>query len=266
MNAGSMVPVSVPPPLLEVRGLVKTFGSLRAVDGVDLDVQSKRITGLIGPNGAGKTTVFNLIAGTLKPSAGTIHFMGEAINGQTPDQIFRRGLARTFQVPKPFPQMTVLENVMLVPSRQLGERFWNNWLFGSRVQQQERQVRERAMAALETCALAGKAKEMAGRLSGGQQKLLELARVLMIDPQLILLDEPAAGVNPALLDTLLERIVAMNRSGIAFLVIEHNMDLVMSLCDPIMVMMQGKLVVEGDAATVRDDSRVLDAYLGQTPV
>ncbi len=253
-------------PLLSVRGLVKAFGNLRAVDGVDLDVKPNRITGLIGPNGAGKTTVFNLIAGTLKPAAGTIHFLGKRIDGLTPDQVFRKGLARTFQVPKPFPQMTVLENVMMVPTEQLGERFWNNWLIRGRVQHQEEQVRERAMAALETCALAEKADEMAGRLSGGQQKLLELARVLMIDPKLILLDEPAAGVNPALLETLVDRIVAMNRSGIAFLLIEHNMELVMRLCDPIIVMMQGKVVVEGDATTVRDDPRVLDAYLGPAPI
>ncbi len=252
-------------PLLSVSGLVKTFGSLRAVDGIDLEIAANRITGLIGPNGAGKTTAFNLIAGTLKPAAGEIRFAGERIDGLTPDQVFRKGLARTFQVPRPFPQMTVLENVMMVPGDQIGERFWNNWLFRGRVLEQERQVRERAMAALETCALAGKANELAGRLSGGQQKLLELARVLMIDPKLILLDEPAAGVNPALLETLVDRIVAMNRSGIAFLLIEHNMDLVMSLCDPIIVMMQGKVVVQGDAATVRDDPRVLDAYLGPAP-
>ena len=256
---------SEPAALLSVRGLVKTFGNLRAVDGVDLEIMPERITGLIGPNGAGKTSVFNLIAGTIKPAAGEIRFMGQRIDHLSPDRVFRAGLARTFQVPKPFPQMTVLENVMMVPTDQLGERFWNNWLIRARVQDQERRIRERAMAALETCALAGKADELAGRLSGGQQKLLELARVLMIDPKLILLDEPAAGVNPALLETLVERIVAMNRSGIAFLLIEHNMDLVMRLCDPIVVMMQGKVVVQGNADTIRQDPRVLDAYLGPAP-
>jgi ABC-type branched-subunit amino acid transport system ATPase component len=158
--------------------------------------------------------------------------------------------------------MTVLENLMLVPLAQAGERFWNNWTRPALVQNQERAVRERAMQNLELCALAGKAGDMAGQLSGGQQKLLELARVLMIDPQLILLDEPAAGVNPVLLETLVERIVLLNKRGISFLVIEHNMDLVMSVCDPIVVMAQGKVIYRGNAAGVRGDPRVLDAYLG----
>ena len=248
--------------MLSTAQLVRTYGSLRAVDGVDLEVAQGSITGLIGPNGAGKTTLFDLIAGSQAPSSGEIRFRGERIDRLRPDAIFRKGLARTFQVPRPFPQMTVLENLMLVPLAQAGERFWNNWARPALVQGQERAARERAMANLELCALAGKAGELAGRLSGGQQKLLELARVLMIDPQLILLDEPAAGVNPVLLETLVDRIVALNRRGISFLVIEHNMDLVMSVCDPIVVMAQGKVIFRGDAAGVRSDPRVLDAYLG----
>jgi ABC-type branched-subunit amino acid transport system ATPase component len=254
-----------PAPLLTLHGVRKTFGSLRAVDGVDLQVGAGRITGLIGPNGAGKTTLFNLIAGTLTPSAGEIRFRGERIDAVSPDRIFQRGLARTFQVPRPFPLMTVLENLMLVPLRQTGERFWNNWWRANAVTRQERQARDRAMAVLQTCALADKASELAGRLSGGQHKLLELARVLMIEPTLILLDEPAAGVNPALLETLIDRVIALHRSGISFLVVEHNMDLVMSVCDPIVVMMQGRVICEGDAQTVRSDRRVLDAYLGEVP-
>jgi len=152
-----------------------------------------------------------------------------------------------------------------VPIAQAGERFWNNWARPALVQSQERAARERAMENLELCALAGKAGDMAGQLSGGQQKLLELARVLMIEPSLILLDEPAAGVNPALLDTLIERIVLLNKRGITFLVIEHNLDLVMSVCAPIVVMAQGKVIYDGDAAGVRRDPRVLDAYLGDLP-
>jgi branched-chain amino acid transport system ATP-binding protein len=253
------------PAMLTTRQLVRAFGSLRAVDGVDLEVRANTITGLIGPNGAGKTTLFNLIAGALAPSAGEIRFRGEPIGGLSPDRIFRKGVARTFQVPRPFPQMTVLENLMLVPLGQSGERFWNNWWRGSRVACEERTARERAMEVLELCALSEKAGELAGRLSGGQQKLLELARVLMIEPSLVLLDEPAAGVNPALLDTLIERIVALHKRGITFLVIEHNLDLVMGVCDPIVVMAQGKVICEGDAAAVRRDPRVLDAYLGDMP-
>jgi ABC-type branched-subunit amino acid transport system ATPase component len=253
------------PAMLTTRQLVRAFGSLRAVDGVDLEVCANTITGLIGPNGAGKTTLFNLIAGALAPSAGEIRFRGEPIGGLSPDRIFRKGVARTFQVPRPFPQMTVLENLMLVPLGQSGERFWNNWWRGSRVAREERTARERAMEVLELCALSEKAGELAGRLSGGQQKLLELARVLMIEPSLVLLDEPAAGVNPALLDTLIERIVALHKRGITFLVIEHNLDLVMGVCDPIVVMAQGRVICEGGAAAVRRDPRVLDAYLGDMP-
>ena len=251
--------------MLEVSGLVKAFGNLLAVDGVDLAIDGGTITGLIGPNGAGKTTLFNLIAGTLAPEAGAIRFLGERIDRLTPDRIFARGLARTFQVPRPFPQMTVLENLMLASPRQAGERFWNNWVRPGRVRGEERRARESAMEVLELCALAGKAGELAGGLSGGQQKLLELARVLMVDPKLILLDEPAAGVNPVLLETLVDRIVRLNRRGVTFLVIEHNLDLVMSVCRPIAVMAQGRLIYHGDAAGVRKDRRVLDAYLGDTP-
>jgi ABC-type branched-subunit amino acid transport system ATPase component len=249
--------------LLELSGVRKSFGSLAAVDGVDLAVRAGRITGLIGPNGAGKTTLFNLMAATLEPDQGEVRFAGTRIDTLPPERIFRLGLARTFQVPRPFARMTVLENVMLSPAAQAGEAFWNNWLRPAKVAREERAARERAMAVLDTCALAAKAGELAGALSGGQQKLLELARVLMIDPKLILLDEPAAGVNPALLETLMERIVALNRSGIAFLVIEHNMDLVMRLCDPVVVMMQGKVICQGTGDAVRADPRVLEAYLGE---
>jgi branched-chain amino acid transport system ATP-binding protein len=252
-----------PRPLLELRSVSRHFGQLRAVDAVDLEVPAGRITGLIGPNGAGKTTLFNLMAGTLAPTSGEIRFLGHRINGESPDQVFRRGLARTFQVPRPFAQMTVLENLMLAVAEQTGERFWNNWFRPSTVRAEERATRERAMSVLELCALADKAGHLAGQLSGGQQKLLELARVLMIDPKLILLDEPAAGVNPALLDILIERVSRIHRSGIAFLVIEHNMDLVMHLCDPVVVMVQGRVILSGSPEAVRRDPRVVDAYLGE---
>jgi branched-chain amino acid transport system ATP-binding protein len=251
--------------MLEVSGLVKAFGSLRAVDGVDLAVDTGTITGLIGPNGAGKTTLFNLIAGALAPEAGAIRFMGDRIDRLTPDRIFAKGLARTFQIPRPFPQMTVLENLMLAPLCQSGERLWNNWLRAGRVRQEEQLARARAVEVLDLCDLADKAGEIAGRLSGGQQKLLELARVLIAEPKLILLDEPAAGVNPVLLETLVDRIVRLNQRGVTFLVIEHNIDLVLTVCRPIVVMAQGKLIYHGDAAGVRQDRRVLDAYLGDMP-
>jgi branched-chain amino acid transport system ATP-binding protein len=249
-------------PLLQTSDVVRTFGELRAVDGVSLSVEEGTITGLIGPNGAGKSTLFDLIAGAQRPQSGAISFAGLRIDGKSPDLIFRYGLARTFQIPRSFPQMTVLENVMLTPLNQAGERFWNNWIRVGAVQKQEREARDRAMEVLGFCGLADKSSEIAGRLSGGQQKLLELARVLMIEPRLILLDEPAAGVNPTLLETLIEKIIALNRRGITFLIIEHNMDMVMQICSPIVVMAQGRVIFEGNAEGVRGDARVVDAYLG----
>jgi ABC-type branched-subunit amino acid transport system ATPase component len=249
--------------VLKLHGVLKTFGNLRAVDGVDLSFAAGRITGVIGPNGAGKTTLFNLIAGSLAPDAGSIVFDGARIDGLAPDRIFRRGLARTFQIPRPFPRMTVLENAMLVPLGQAGESFWNNWWRAAEVARQERLARERAAEVLSFCGLGGQLGALAGTLSGGQQKLLELARVLMIRPKMILLDEPAAGVNPTLLETLVEKIRALHAQGVTLLVIEHNMDLVMRLCDPIVVMAQGRVMVEGGPEEIRRHPAVLDAYLGQ---
>jgi branched-chain amino acid transport system ATP-binding protein len=210
--------------------------------------------------------LFGLIAGALRPDAGEIRFHGRRIDGLDPNRIFRAGLARTFQIPRPFPRMTVLENLMLVPIGQSGERFWNNWIgFGS-VKAQERQARDRAMEVLGFMGLAEKRNALAGQLSGGQQKLLELARVLMVEPALILLDEPAAGVNPALLETLIEKLAALNARGMSFLIIEHNMDMVMHLCSPIIVMAQGKVIFTGGPDEVRADARVLDAYLGDVAI
>ncbi len=241
---------------------MRTFGELRAVDGVTLSVAGGTITGLIGPNGAGKSTLFDLVAGGQRPEAGSIAFKEQRVDGLSPDSIFRAGLARTFQIPRPFPQMSVLENVMLAPIGQAGEQFWNNWIRFGAVRDQERKARERGMEVLGFCGLADKANDIAGQLSGGQQKLLELARVLMIEPRMILLDEPAAGVNPTLLETLIEKIIALNARGITFLIIEHNMDVVMQICSPIIVMAQGRVLFEGDADGVRSDPRVVDAYLG----
>jgi branched-chain amino acid transport system ATP-binding protein len=251
--------------MLEVGGLVKEFGGLRAVDGVSFTLRANTITGLIGPNGAGKTTLFNTIAGVHRPDSGTISFLGRGIGGLAPHRIFDEGLVRTFQIPRPFAGMTVLENCMLVPQRQAGERFWNNWFARGRVAGEERAIRERAREVLDFVGLSRLAGEFARNLSGGQQKLLELARVLMSEPKLVLLDEPGAGVNPTLLMTIVDKLRELHARGITFLVIEHNMDLVMNLCDPILVMAQGKLLLEGPPQAVRSDARVLEAYLGGVP-
>lgn len=244
--------------------VVKTFGGHRAVDRVSCTLERGRITGLIGPNGAGKTTLFNLIAGVWRPDGGRITLDGRVISGLRPDQVFAAGLARTFQIPKPFAAMSVLENVMLAPQGQAGERFWRNWFSPGRVAREEAAVRERAMHWLDFVGLARLAHEPAKVLSGGQRKLLELARAMVSEPRLVLLDEPGAGVNPALLDTIVDRIATLHRQGVNFLIIEHNMDLVTSLCETVLVMAQGRLLASGTAAQVLRNPQVVQAYLGDT--
>ena len=250
--------------MLEVKGVTKSFGGLRAVDGASFTVAQGSITGLIGPNGAGKTTLFNIVAGALAPSGGEIRYRGQRIDGLPPHRVFRAGIARTFQIPRPFGALSVLENTMLAPLGQIGERSWNALFRPGLVRRQERENRDKALAVLDFLGLSRMADEPASNLSGGQMKLLELARALMSDPGLILLDEPGAGVNPTLLRAIMERIAELNRRGVTFLIIEHNMDLVTTLCRPVVVMAGGRVLMEGDAEAVRRDPRVLEAYLGQT--
>jgi ABC-type branched-subunit amino acid transport system ATPase component len=252
-------------PLLELEHVEKKFGAVRAVDGVSFAVEDGAMAGLIGPNGAGKTTLFNTLAGIHRPDGGMINLDGQRIDGLEPYRVFRSGLSRTFQIPKPFPAMTVLENLMLVPERQAGEAFWNNWIRRRKVHREEQAIREQAVEIIKFCGLEPVMSDLAATLSGGQLKLLELARVLMADPKIILLDEPAAGVNPALLDTLIEKLVELNKQGRSFLIIEHNIEMIMALCDPVMVMAGGKLIFNGDAEAARQDQAVLDAYLGDLP-
>ena len=247
---------------LELHGVTRRFGGHAAVDDVSFRVRPGSITGLIGPNGAGKTTLFNLIAGALPPTAGRIALGETRLDGRPPHRILRAGVARTFQIPRPFAAMTVLENVMLAGQDQPGERFWTNWLRPGTVAAGERALRERARELIDFVGLGALLGAPARVLSGGQRKLLELARALMTAPRLLLLDEPAAGVNPVLLDEIAERIVALNRTGTTVLMVEHNLDLVMRLCRPVLVMAAGRLLLEGDPETVRADARVQAAYLG----
>ena len=250
-------------PILEVESVVKSFDGVRAVDGCSLSVRRSTITGLIGPNGAGKTTLFNLITGFLKPTSGHILFQGERVDGLPPHRIFHRGIVRTFQIPRELKTMTVLENLMLVPPNQVGEQIWNPLLFGFRVSRQERRIYEKALEVLEFVDLVHLRDEYAGNLSGGQKKLLELARTLMTDPAMILLDEPGAGVNRVLMRKLVDNIETLCRElGITFFVIEHDMDLITRLCNPVIVMSQGELLAEGSPEEIKQDERVLDAYLG----
>jgi len=250
-------------PLLAVRDLVKDFGGLRAIDHATLEVRRGTITGLIGPNGAGKTTLFNIVTGFIPPDSGRIVFRGQDVTHLPPYRIFEEKMCRTFQIPREHKSMTVLENLMLVPEGQHGERFWNNWFRPGVVKAEEARLRAQAMEVLAFIQLDHLAGEPAANLSGGQKKLLELARVLMAEPELVLLDEPGAGVNPTLMRRLAEMIETLRRErGITFLLIEHDMDLVMTLCDPVIVMSEGKKLMEGAPDAVRRDPAVLAAYLG----
>jgi branched-chain amino acid transport system ATP-binding protein len=248
---------------LEVVDVVKDFNGLRAVDGASFSVAPRTVTGLIGPNGAGKTTLFNLITGFLPCTSGEILFEGKRIDRLLAHQVFRKGIARTFQIPRELPKMTVMENLMVVPKNQLGESFWNAWFLPWKVAVQENGIRGKASDILKYTNLFHLRDEYAGNLSTGQKKLLELSRALMAEPRLVLLDEPAAGVNPTLMNDLADRILtAVSDFGLTFLVIEHDMNLVMRLCDPVIVMSNGMTLAEGTPQEIRNDPKVLEAYLG----
>ncbi len=251
------------PPILQIHELTKDFGGVHAVDHCTFEVMPGTITGLIGPNGAGKTTIFNLVTGFVKPTSGTITFLGERIEGLPPHRTFRKGLVRTFQIPRELKRMTVLENLMLVPTDQSGERLWVSWFTPWRIPAQERQIRQQAIELLEFLNLAHLKDEYAGNLSGGQKKLLELGRTMMAKPKMILLDEPGAGVNPTLMNDLAEDIRRMQQeTGVTVLIIEHDMDLIMSLCNPVIVLHEGARLAEGTPEQVQQNRMVLDAYLG----
>jgi branched-chain amino acid transport system ATP-binding protein len=251
-----------PQSLLVVKALSKNFGGHQAVNQVSFDLGSGTLAGLIGPNGAGKTTLFNCLTGFMRPASGQILLDRTPIHGRSSSAAFAAGLARTFQIPRPFPEMSVLENVMLAPRGQLGEKIWANWFQPQQVERQEAKVREDSRYWLDFVGLSRLENEPARVLSGGQRKLLELARVMVAKPKLVLLDEPGAGVNPALLDQIVDKIQTLNRQGTTFFIIEHNMDLVAHLCNPVMVMAQGQLLLSGLANDVLKDPRVVQAYLG----
>ncbi|HEY8417397.1 MAG TPA: ABC transporter ATP-binding protein [Limnochordales bacterium] len=250
--------------ILEVRNLIKEFGGIRAVDDCSFTVQKGSITGLIGPNGAGKTTAFNMVTGFIRPDRGEVRFRGERIDGLPPHVIFRKGIARTFQIPRELRLMTVLENLMLVPLDQGGEGLWRSWFLPGSVRAEEERIYRRALEVLEFVQLSHLRDELAANLSVGQKKLLELARVLMADPELILLDEPAAGVNPTLMKKLAGYVRTLRDQGKTFLLVEHNMDLIADLCDWVIVMNNGRRLVEGKPEEVRRHPQVLEAYLGGT--
>lgn len=250
-------------PILAAHNLCKNFGGLKAVNNAQISVNFGSITGLIGPNGAGKTTLFNLLSNFIRPDAGEVIFDGKPIHTLQPYKIALEGCIRTFQVARVLSRLTVLENMLLATQQQTGENFFKLWINQGQIKQEERQNREKALSILESVGLIAKAQDYAGALSGGQRKLLEMARTLMTDPKLILLDEPAAGVNPTLIGQICEHIVNWNKQGISFLIIEHNMDVIMSLCHHVWVLAEGQNLADGTPEAIQNNPQVLEAYLGE---
>jgi neutral amino acid transport system ATP-binding protein len=253
--------VAKPQPALAVKGLNRNFGGLVAVDVERLEVQRNSITALIGPNGAGKTTMFNLLTGFDRPTRGEWSFEGEELTGMSSYRIADKGLVRTFQLTKALSRMSVLDNMMLAAPQQIGERLRQSpfhFLWHS----QERRVRERALALLDRFDLARMRDEYAGTLSGGQRKLLEMARALMVEPRMVLLDEPTAGVNPVLLESILAHIRELRDHGMTVLFVEHDMDVVMGISDWVVCMDVGRVIAEGPPTTIGTNEAVIDAYLG----
>ncbi len=252
--------------IIEVNNISKYFGGIAAVKNCSLKVERGSVTGLIGPNGAGKTTLFNIVAGTLKPDAGEVIFDGQDVTGLPPHKLFKHGLLRTFQIAHEFSQMSALENLMIVPNNQPGESLFDTWLKPSKVAQVDLVVRQKANDVIDFLKLSHVKNELAGNLSGGQKKLLELGRTMMVDAKIVLLDEVAAGVNRTLLNDLAGNIERMNKElGYTFFVIEHDMDLIARLCDPIIVMAAGEVMAQGSMEEIRNNSEIIEAYFGAAP-
>ncbi|WP_445005990.1 ABC transporter ATP-binding protein [Halomonas mongoliensis] len=249
--------------MIDVRHVNKAFGGLRVINDCSLKVEKGSITGLIGPNGAGKSTLFNIIAGALPLDSGQVLLDGEEITNRPANELFHKGLLRTFQIAHEFSQMTALENLMMVPPRQAGEQLFSAWLKPGAVRAEEAEVRRRALEVIDFIGLYHVRNELAGNLSGGQKKLLELGRTMMTDARVVLLDEIAAGVNRTLLGDLVENIERLNRElGYTFLVIEHDMEMIARLCDPVIVLAQGSVMVEGTIEEIQNNPEVIEAYFG----
>jgi len=248
--------------LLDIKGLRQRFGGVTALDGADLSVEQGRITGLIGPNGAGKTTLFNAVTGALRPNDGHVYFADIDVTGWRPDRLADVGLSRTFQIARGLSALTVIENLMLYGKHQPGETFCAAVVGTKAARAREEELRQRAIEVARELDLFGVGDNRAIDLSGGQKKLLELGRALMAEPKPIMLDEPAAGINPTLAKKLGEHVLALKARGMTFLIIEHNMGFVMQLCEPVIVIHRGHVIASGTPAEIRADPAVLDAYLG----
>jgi len=253
-------------PIIEVQNVSKRFGNVLAVDDCSISVEEGSVTGLIGPNGAGKTTLFNMVAGVFPPSRGRILLAGEDVTGRAAHELYHRGLLRTFQIAHEFSHLTALENLMVVPAGQSGENLFAAWLVPHKVSAQESEIRRKAADVIHFLGLEHVRNEPAGNLSGGQKKLLELGRVMMAEPRVVLLDEIAAGVNRTLLQSVVASIERLNRErGLTFFVIEHDMDVIARLCDPVIVMAAGSVMMQGSMAEIRNNPEVIEAYFGGAP-
>ena len=249
--------------MIKVENLHRHFGGFHAVDGASLEIREGSITGLVGPNGAGKTTLFNVIAGVLPPNSGQVTMAGEEITGMSPHELFHKGLLRTFQIAHEFSSMTVRENLMMVPGGQSGETLWNTWFGRKRIADEERALQAKADEVLEFLTVDHLRDEKAGNLSGGQKKLLELGRTMMVDARIVFLDEVGAGVNRTLLNTIGDAIVRLNQErGYTFCMIEHDMEFIGRLCDPVIVMAEGRVLAEGTIDEIKANEQVIEAYLG----
>ncbi len=250
--------------MIRIENVCKHFGGLKAVDHVSIEIAEGSITGLIGPNGAGKTTLFNTIAGLYRPSAGRIYLDDEEITGLKPHQLFNKGLLRTFQIAHEFTRLSVVENLMMVPAHQSGENLVNAWFRRGQVNREEQRINERAMEVIEFLNLGHIADEIAGNLSGGQKKLLELGRTMMVDAKVVFLDEVGAGVNRTLLREIGDAIIRLNREkNYTFCMIEHDMDFISRLCEPVICMAEGAVLAQGTADEVKNNEEVIEAYLGR---
>ena len=249
--------------VIDVQHVSKSFGGLKAVQDCSIKVARGSITGLIGPNGAGKSTLFNLVAGNIVPDSGAVIFDGRDVTGMKPHELFHLGMLRTFQIAHEFSNMTALENLMVVPPGQPGESLLQTWIAPGAVRAADLAVRQKAADVIDFLKLGHVKHELAGNLSGGQKKLLELGRTMMVDAKVVLLDEVAAGVNRTLLQDLAANIERMNSElGYTFFVIEHDMDLIGRLCDPVIVMAQGEKIAEGPMAEIRANPEIIEAYFG----
>ena len=250
--------------MLEIKNLNKSFGGIRAINNITLEIEKSSITALIGPNGAGKTTLFNIINGSIKPDSGTVELNEIDITGYEPHQLFNLGILRTFQIAHEFSSLTVKDNLMMVPPNQTGESILQTWFSPKKIRLEEQNIARKADEVMEFLQLKHLANEYAGNLSGGQKKLLELGRTMMVDPKIVLLDEVGAGVNRTLLNTIGDAILRLNKEfDYTFCMIEHDIEFISRLCDPVIVMAEGSILMKDKISKVKENDKVIEVYLGK---